>query len=340
MRCDIIGTQTGSILTRRHIKTEKDKRTMIALGGIFLVMKYLVADDDQLSDVALEQARDFAVRSFSALTKSNTRKKKNVQLSNSDLKSLTGINRKALAQFTGEMARNEGKFTQSVLAPGFGKDPQISTCGYEVNFQASVWSSWSKYTLPNSGGGKEGTRARRLATEFAVLAAHRALAKSRQGNSAATDESNQALSAILATLDRGGILFGIVSKSPDSMSVDGDIFFDDAQIVIINKFVDSTATSEDDDNDIDGNDVNVKVEVKTAAGTKTTDVRIQPEFFGAFGLLGVRSVNVNISLLGDDDDNEGEDAANGVGDNPVDSDGRGYRSGYNTSGDGTRYDAV
>lgn len=320
-RLDIIRSQTRSLLKRSHVAKYSDGLKLLKLRGIFSVIKDLVAAEDKLTSEDLQRAEEFAGRSCRAFTK----KGKESKLSRSDVDGLTSINRQPLKSTLGAMARTEGKYNQTNTCPGYGKKPQISICGFAVTFTADVWSTWANHkdNPAKEGDDSCGQRARRLSTEFVVLAAHRAVAKFREGDSSASEKALETFRAILTELDRGGILFDVITKFPDAMSVEGEAFFDDARLSIIKQVVTSEAAARDKEKaeqrvTRQGKDGGgrIKVRASTVSGTKTFEIDLPHDVLEAFGVMGANGrvngricVPLEISSVDgcEDDDVRGKD---------------------------------
>lgn len=248
-REDIIVILATSIATRQHCTTFEDDaplreamEDMQGMKGVLSEVHGLVSEQHAHEFLRngrqlLKRLEEYTATSFRAFT---------AQLCKSDKALLTTINKQAMKGTLGSTER-EGlrktrngsiDFRQSnktKLDPGHGLLPHIATTAVDVAFNAKAWCEWEIHedNPPREDDPTSGKRARTLATEFSVLVVDRFIAELSAGDGAHARASLVNFESLFAAVDPTGILFGVLKKNPDALSVDGQPFFDAARQEVV-----------------------------------------------------------------------------------------------------------
>lgn len=248
-REDIIVLLTTSIATRQHCTTpdadaslREAIENMKGMKGVLGKVHGLVSEqhtDEFLRNGGklLKRLEEYSATSFRAFT---------ARLCKSDKALLTTINKQAmkgtlgLAESEGlRKTRDEGvdfrRSNKTKLDPGYGLQPHIAVTAVDITFNAKTWCEWESHedNPPKDDDPTCGKRARTLATEFAVLVVDRFIAGLSAGDDARARASLANFETLFAAVDPNGILFEVLKKNPEALSVNGQSFFDDARQKVV-----------------------------------------------------------------------------------------------------------
>lgn len=222
-RNGIVQCLVRSALERKHLDKPAGSDE-----GIFLdAVPELVSVEDAAALRAgngegLRDAEEFGLELFLACFQNGS------LLSYEQKKLLCTINKRCLSNYF--KATN-----QTIACPGKDKKPVLSVFSTPIIFRRETLLEYehSLDALPKGGDESKGKDGRRFSIEFTVLVVDSAIRRLADGNDDKQQRALDNFRKIFEALDRDGWLFAVISKNPDSLSVDGKALFDSARLEIV-----------------------------------------------------------------------------------------------------------